>query len=533
MRKEVLFGADARKGILAGVNKIVDAIKVTMGASGKTVLIGNAFYGNDGLVNEPTIITKDGYTCAKHFQLSDQLEQRGAMLVKEAAFKTVEEAGDATTATTVLAGALINGGMKLVDEGANSQEVKKGIDKAVELFIQELKEIAVPVAGDNNRILQVATVSANNDAVIGKYIADAYEKIGHDGVIDVTTSNGLTTNIKVADGFKFDKGWVSPLFVTNKAKEIVEFEEPLILLYDKRINHHSQVEAALNIAIQRGRPMLIICEDAEGQGLAFLGMNNVQQRIRVCVVKSPSFGDERRDYMEDMAKLTGGSYISDLNGFDIKEVIFNQLGSAKKVIVTKEETVIIGGQGVKDDVDELVNDLKMNLAEAKTQDDKAPIEKRIARLTGGVAVIEVGAATESELGEKLDRYDDAIRSAKSSISDGIVAGGGTAMLRIAERLAFKKTELTDFEKGQQLVAESLLAPLKQIAENAGLSGDAIFMRVSGLGNTIGYNVKSGQVEDLMESGIIDSAKALRCALVNAASVAGAAITSETVIITVS
>lgn len=532
MRKEVFYGSEARAKILEGVRKIVKAVSVTMGAAGKTVLVGNAFYGNDGLVNEPTVITKDGFSVTKHFELPDQVEQRGALLIKEAAFKTVEEAGDATTATTVLAGALIEGGMKLVDEGANSQEVKKGIDKAVELAISELKQMSVQVAGDNNKVFQVATVSANNDAVIGRYIADAYEKIGHDGVIDIEKSNNVNTKIKVADGFKFDRGYVSHLFVTNKAKEICEFENPLILLYDKRVNHHSQVEAALRISIAEQKPILIICEDAEGDGLAFLGMNNVNKAIRTCVVKSPSFGDERLDYMEDIALLTGGVYVSDLHGLDVKKVTLNELGTAKKIVISKDETVIIGGDGDKEAIETLVNDLKMNLAQAKTEEEKAAIEKRIARLTGGVAVIEVGAATETELGEKLDRYDDAIRATKAAISDGIVAGGGTAFLRIAEKLAFKKTELSDFEKGQQLVTEALVAPLKQISENAGISGEKTLNRVSKLSNTVGYNVKSGEIEDLMESGIIDSSKALRCALVNAASVAGSAITSEAIIITV-
>ncbi len=533
MQKQVFYGKEARQKILAGVQKIVKAVAVTMGSSGKTVLIGNAQYGSDGLMNAPTIISKDGFTVAKHFDLSDQVEQRGALLVKEAAFKTVEEAGDATTATTVLAGALIDGGMKLVDDGANSQEVKRGIDAAVEEVVAELKKMSVQVAGDNNKIRQVATVSANNDEVIGGYIAEAYEKIGHDGVIDIDKSNSLQTNIKVADGFKFDRGWISPLFLTDRAKEIAEFENPLILLYDKRINHHTQIERALRLSIESNRPLLIVCEDAEGEGLAIMGMNNVQQRIRVCVVKSPSFGSERLDYMQDIALLTGGKYISDLYGLDIKQVEMAQFGTAKKVIVSRDETVIIEGNGNKAEITELVNDLKMNLAQAKTPEDKAPIEKRIARLTGGVAVIEVGAATESELGEKLDRYEDSIRAAKAAISEGIIAGGGTAFLRISEKLSFNKLELTDFEKGKDLVFQSLVAPLKQISENAGLSGDAIFIRVSGLGDTVGYNVKSGEVEDLMKSGIIDSTKALRCALVNAASVAGSALTSECIIVTVS
>jgi chaperonin GroEL len=392
--------------------------------------------------------------------------------------------------------------------------------------------MSVQVAGDNNKILQVATVSANNDEVIGGYIAQAYEKIGHDGVIDVDKSNSLQTNVKVADGFKFDKGWISPLFLTDRAKEIAEFENPIILLYDKKITHHTQIARSLELSIQSNRPLLIICEDAEGDGLAMLGMNNVQQRIRVCVVKSPSFGDGRRDYMEDIALLTGGTYVSDLHGLDVKQVEMAHFGTAKKVIVSRDETVIIGGYGDKQLISELVNDLKMNLVQAKTEDDKAPIEKRIARLTGGVAVIEVGAATETELGEKLDRYDDAIRATKAAISDGIVAGGGTAFLRIADKFSFYDNG-TDFEKGKNFAFGCLFAPIKQILENAGLDSGTIIKNVLLEEGNIGYNLKSGKLEDLMETGIIDSTKALKCALVNASSVAGSAITSEAIIVTVS
>jgi len=532
MQKSVLFNKDARDKILSGVRQITKAVSVTMGASGKCVLVGNSVYGADGLVALPSIVTKDGFTVTKHFELSDPIEQRGAMLIKEAAEKTVQQAGDATTCTVVLAGAMIEEGMKLVNEGANSQELKRGIESAADIVVKELKEMSVQVSGDNNKIFQVATVSANNDKEIGRYIADAYKIIGDDGVIDIEASNGLNTVVKTEDGFKFDNGWISPLFVTNKAKETCEFNDAMVLLYDKSIKHHTQIERALQISINEGKQLLIICEDADGEGLAMLAMNNLQQRIRVCIVKSPEFGDLRRERMEDIAILTGATYMSDLSGLDIKEIELAHFGSAKKVTVSKDETIIIGGNSDLSKVTELVNDLKMNLAEAKTEDEKYPIEKRIARLTGGIAVIQVGAATQSELGEKLDRYDDAVRSTKAAISEGYLAGGGTAFVRISAKHASAFTE-SDFEKGQQLVYAAMNKPLSQIVENSGADHQRILERVYVKTGNEGYNVKSGKVEDLIQAGIIDSTKALRCALINAASVSGVALTSECLIVCVS
>lgn len=533
MQKQVLFGKEAREKIKNGVEKIVNAVSVTMGAAGKCVLIGNAEYGTDGLYSRPTIVTKDGYTVTKYFELPDAVENRGAMIIKEAALKTVDQAGDATTCTCVLAGSIIKSGLEVVNNGANSQEVKKGIEHAVYLAVEKLKQYSIKVSGDNNRIKQVATVSANNDESIGSFIAEAYEKIGHDGIIDIVQSNGRDTIIKVADGFKIDKGWVSQLFVNNKPKDICEFEDAYILLYDKRITHHTQIQRALEICNQRNVPLVIICEDADGEGLATLVMNNVNQRIRVCVVKSPGFGDNRTEQMEDIALLTGGHYVSDIRGINIKEIEEIHFGKAKKVVISKDETVIIGGQGSKALVSSLIDNLKENLKNVKTEEEKYPIEKRIAKLNGGVAVIEVGAATESELGEKLDRYDDAVRATKAAISEGFVAGGGSVFSKISKELSVP-TPQTDFELGVNIVAQSLNAPLIQIIENAGIvKSDGIVKEVRDSNYNIGYNVKTDSVENLIDSGIIDSSKALRCALVNAASVAGVAITSECLIVTVS
>lgn len=531
MNKEVIFGKEAREKLALGAKKITDAVRVTMGAAGKCVLIGNGAYGNDGMVQLPTIVTKDGYTVTKHFELKDVLENRGAMMIKEAAEKTVTQAGDSTTATCVLAESMISEGVSLIDNGANSQELKRGIEKGVELAVEELKKISIPVSGDNNKIFQVATVSANNDPIIGRYIADAFAKIGEEGIIDIQQSKTAETNIKISDGYKWNKGFISPLFVNVPAKETCEFQNPLILLYEKKITHHTQVQRAAELSLQSNRPLLIICEDAEQEGLAFLAMNNYQKRISVCVVKAPEFGEARRESMEDLALMTGGTYISDIRGVGITDIDIKHLGGAKKVVVTKEETVIIEGEGAKEDIEEFVNDLKMNLTQAQTEDEKYVIEKRIARLRGGVAVIEVGAATESELGEKLDRYDDAVRATKAAIAEGYVAGGGTAFARISQTNWVIPSTSISFANGIQLVKNALQKPLLQISENAGLDSKSVLNSVLAESGNVGYNVKSEKVEDLIEAGIIDSTKALRCALTNAASVAGTALISECMIVT--
>lgn len=532
MIKEVLYGKESRDRILAGVQKITKAVGSTMGAAGKCVLIGNAEYGQDGLVNMPTIVSKDGYTVAKHFRLPDAVEQRGSMMVTEAATKTVNEAGDATTCTCVLAGSLIENGMKLIDEGANSQQLKKGMDKALEYVVDELKKMSTPVKGDIERIRQIATVSANNDKVIGDLIADAYSKIGDAGIIDIEASNGTSTEIKISDGFKIDRGWISPLFVTNKAKETCEFDNPLILLYDKKVTHHTQIERAIGISIQENKPLLIICEDSEEEGLAYLAINSYQQRFRACAVKSPEFGNLRREWMEDIALITGGDYVSDLHGLDIKEVELSNLGQAEKVIISATETIIRGGKRDSEKYDEMIADLQMNLVQAKTEDEKYPIEKRIARLKSSVAVIQVGAATETELKEKLDRVDDSVRSTRAAIAEGFVCGGGTAFMRITPPITiFGRDE--NIMKGADLIFNSLRKPLIQICENAGVNSKEVYLKVSCETGDMGYDALTGEIVDMVEAGIIDSTKALRCALTNAVSVAGMVLTSECSIITIS
>lgn len=567
MTKTVLYGKEAREKLLNGVIKITDAVRVTMGSSGKCVLIGNASYADGFVIQHPTQITKDGYTVTKHFNLPDLVENRGAMLIKEAAQQTVNEAGDATTCTCVLAEAIISEGVKLIDAGANSQEIKRGIDSAVEKVVNRLKEISIPVADDNEKIFNIATVSANNDTSIGRMIADAYKKIGPHGVINIEASKGLETEIKLSDGVKIDRGWISNIFVNRRDKETCEFEDCLIFLYDKRITHYTQLQRVLELHMQKGNPLLIICEDVDEQGLGFLAVNVAQQRIKACAIKSPAFGDARREWMEDLELLTGATYISDLKGVGIKDIEFEHFGYAKKVIVSKNETVIIGGN-IDQKHEDFVADLKMNLTQCKTEDEKYPIEKRIARLTGGVAVIQVGAATEPELTEKLDRFDDAVRATKAAIAEGYVAGGGLAFLRIGAELkrgifinmdaveaitaeqalkifhqtgnVFHKlinpikttsTNENDQDKGEQLIFDILSKPFKQMMDNVGWDAEKRFNDVLINTNTtnMGYNTRTGELTDLIKSGIIDSTKALRCAIQNAASIAGMFLTTECLI----
>lgn len=530
MTKTVLFGADARQKIMTGVKKITDAVRVTMGASGKCVLIGEAMYHDGFLKPLPTIISKDGFTVTKHFSLADPVENRGALMVKEAAYRTVQAAGDATTNTCILVDAIVTAGMELVDAGANSQELKKGIDAAVTCAVDELKKMSILIGDDNDKIFQVASVSANNDPAIGRLIADAFKKIGPEGNIDIQQGKGTQTEIRISDGYKWNQdGWVSPLFINNKEKQVCEFTNPLILMYQNRILSHDQVMRAAEIAKAQQKPLFIICEGAQENGLAFLAMAAYERTLQVCVVKAPGFGEQRRIDMEDIALLTGGDYISDTRGLNIKEIEPQNFGRAAKVVVTKDEITIIGGCNIPSQLEKLLNELRMNLTQAKNEDERAPIEKRIAKLTGSVAVIEVGAATETEMNEKLDRFDDAVRSTKAAISEGFVAGGGTAFMRVADKLEIDGSASSDFQKGQNLVREVLSVPLKQMASNAGVDVKKIYDQVWAATENTGYNTKSGQIEDLVKAGIIDSTKALRCALVNAASVAGMLIICECVL----
>ncbi|HEX2608725.1 MAG TPA: molecular chaperone GroEL [Flavisolibacter sp.] len=516
MLKKTKYGSDARLKILEGVRKIAAAVKCTLGPSGRCVLISQSMVVDYGIHNLPIKITKDGYNTTRAFEINDEpFEQAGVLMVKEAAQKTVDMAGDGTTSTVILTEAIAEKGIELIEKGANPMELKRSIDKAVEVLTGQLKALSTPIKGNIDRIRQVATISANNDPEIGGWIADAFAKIGDDGIIDLEASKGVRTEIKISDGYKWDQSWTSPMFITNREKQIVEMEDPFILIYHNRINHHTQIIKALEMC-QGVRPLLIICEDAVEEGLAFMVLNSLKGMVKVCAVKAPSFGEDRRIEMEDIAMLTGADYISDVRGINIKEIKKDNFGTAKKVIVTKDETIIIGGGGNKDSIESHINELRANLEEAKNEDEKFPIEKRIAKLKGGVAVIQVGAATETEMKEKLDRFDDAVRATKAAISEGYVAGGGTTYLRI--------------RSGNEIVDHALDAILKQICDNAGVNADQITKQVKGAAGNIGYNAKTDKIEDLVESGVIDPTKVIRCAITNAASSAGMILTTESMIV---
>jgi chaperonin GroEL len=519
MNKKTLYGAEARAKLLSGVKKIAAAVKVTLGPMGRNVLISQSMVIDYGIHNLPIHITKDGYTTTRAFEINDDpFEQAGVLMIKEAAQKSVDQAGDGTTTTVVLAEAIVAKAIESIDKGANPVELKRSIDKGVLEVVAQLKAMATPIKGNIDRIRQIATISANNDAEMGGLIADAFAKIGEEGIIDLEAGQSVSTEIRIAQGYKWEKSWVSPHFINNKEKQICEFENPAILLYDKKITHHTQILRTLELINKHGgRPLLIVCEDAEGEGLATLAINTLQQRFKICIVKAPEFNEKRREAMEDIAMLTGASYVSDIRGIDIKEVEWDHFGHAEKVLVTRDETIIIGGRGNKEGVENLLNELQMNLAIAKNEDEKYPIERRIAKLKGGVAVISVGAATETEMKEKLDRFDDAVRAVKAALSEGYIVGGGTAFLRI--------------QTSSDIINDILSVPLLQICNNSGVEAKAwsITMDVKASAGNIGYNAKTNSIENLIDAGVIDPVKVLRCAITNAASSAGMIITTEALI----
>lgn len=520
MNKVVLFDNEAREKILQGVKKISAAVKVTLGASGKCVLISNAVHGDYQLHQLPILVTKDGYTVTKHFNLSDPIENVGAKMIKDAAQKTVYEVGDGTTTTTVLAEALIETGIEYINSGINSLEIKKDIDAGVESIINKIKAMAVPVRGDIEKVRQIATVSANNDTEIGDLIAEAVTKIGDDGVIDIETSKTSTTSVTVDDGFKFDKGVLKDWFITNRAKNECELIEPYIFLFDRPITTMKAIAPILQKVVENKKPILIICDDMDGEALALLTMNVAERKISACVVQSPQFNNSKKETMDDIAAVTGATYVSNQAGIDIENVQLKHLGTARKVVISKDSTIIIGGDKNKEEYDDLFSNLKMNLVDAKTEEEKEALEKRIARLQGGVAVISVGGATEVEMGERRDRVEDAVRATKAAIAEGYVPGGGTA---------FVKCFVEGETPGEKVIYNAILRPMLQICENAGKNGEDYLPTIKSGGINIGYNVKTDKVEDMVTAGVIDPVKALRCSLINAASVAGMVLTSQCLI----
>ncbi len=533
MQKRILTSKEARAGIYAGVKKVSDAVVSTLGPMGRNAIISRCFPSQTGMQYYMPFVTKDGVTVSRNITLDDQIENTGANLIKQAAEKTMLDAGDGTTTTCLLMKVILEKGIELVDAGANPQELKKGIDAAVKYVVEELKKMAVPIDGDIEKIRAVATVSANNDSVIGDLIAEAFSKIGSDGVIDIEESKSEKTEIIISDGIKIKRGWESQYFITDKAKMECVLIDPYILLYDKKISTMAQFENVLMPLIEGGKSLLIVCSESDGEALAALAMNANNGTFRSCIIKCPEFGDKQREAMEDLAAITGATYISDEKGRALKSITDKDFGHAKKIIIGKNETSIITPKGNKKQLTELLNNLKMDLTKAGTE-EKEQIEKRIAKLSGSVAVLSVGAATEVEMREKKDRCDDAVRATKAAISEGFTGGGGLSFFNISlfQGLLDKMNENESYIKGFILVIDTLKEPMKQICNNAGIDPQIkIDLMLDNRHNfNVGYNAKTNTVEDLIEAGIIDPVKVLRCSLENAASAAGMILTSETLIV---
>jgi chaperonin GroEL len=536
MERKVIYGIEGLKAIKKGIDKVATIVGSTLGPRGRTVLISMATGYDDrgGLNYLPLHSTLDGVTCARSMTLSDGIENIGAKLIREAAEETLRLAGDGTSSTCVLMQAIVEKGLELVEAGVNVMELKKGIESAVEYVVSQLKEQAIMVGDDLDKIKQVATVSAHNDIAIGELIAEAYSKIGVDGVIDIQAANIPKTELKTEAGFKFNKGMLSPYFITDQSKNEAVLEEPYILLYDKTITTYIQIQPVLTQVMQANKSLLIICEDSEGEALAVAALNTYQKRIKCCIVKAPNFGHEKRETMEDAAISTGSLYVSELKGVGLKEVKLNHhVKLAKKAIITADSTIIIGGERDEKKYQDYILNLRANLALAETDEDREHIEKRIARLVGGVAVISVGGVTETEMKEKLDRIDDAVRATKSAIQEGYVIGGGCAFLKIPPSIERYDTAKSQSQsKGWDLVYNAVKSPIKQICLNAGIDYVDVLDKVELTDKNLGYNAKDEKVEDLIAAGIIDPVKVLRCSLQNAASAAIVALTSGGLIVDV-
>ena len=516
MAKEIIFSDDARNKLYAGVRKLNDAVKVTMGPRGRNVLIQKSF-------GAPAI-TKDGVTVAKEIELKDTLENMGASLVREVASKTNDQAGDGTTTATVLAHAIFKEGLRNVTAGANPIEVKRGMDKFSAAVIEELKKSSKKVSG-KKEIAQVATISANNDSAVGDLIADAMERVGKDGVITVEEAKSINDELNVVEGMQFDRGYLSPYFITNAEKMLVELSSPLVLLFDKKITNLKDLLPVLEQVQKSGKPLLIIAEDIEGEALATLVVNKLRGVLNISAVKAPGFGDRRKAMLEDIAILTGGTVISEELGRTLESASMADLGQAERIVIDKDNTTIVGGTGKKKDIDARVLQIKAQIAETTSDYDKEKLQERMAKLSGGVAVIKVGAATETEMKEKKDRVDDALNATKAAVDEGIVIGGGAALIRagLSVKLALSGDELI----GADIVKRALFAPLRQIAENAGFDAGVVANKVEqGSDKKFGFNAANGEYVNMFEAGIIDPVKVERIALQNAVSVASLLLTTE-------
>ena len=522
MAKDITYNVEAREALKRGVDQLADAVKVTLGPKGRNVIIDKK-YGAPH-------ITKDGVTVAKEIELKDAAENLGAQLVKEVASKTGDQAGDGTTTATVLAQAIVGVGLKNVTAGANPLDLKRGIDKAVAAVVAEIKKNAVVVGNDFNKIEQVATVSANNDAEIGKLIADAMRKVSKDGVITIGEAKGMDTTIDVVQGMQFDRGYISPYFVTNTEEMLVEMDKPYILIYDKKISNLKELLPVLEPAVQSGRPLLIIAEDVDSEALTALVVNRLRAQLKICAVKAPGFGDRRKEMLEDIAILTGGTVISEEKGFRLDQATIEMLGTAETITVSKDNTTIVNGAGNKEAIAARVGQIKAQIAATKSTYDKEKLQERLAKLAGGVAQLNVGAASEVEMKEKKDRVDDALSATRAAIEEGIVPGGGVMYIRAQAALENLKGANEDEQTGIEIVRRAIEEPLRQIVANAGEEGAVVVDKVRAGKADFGYNARTDKYENLFEAGVVDPAKVTRVALENAASVAGMFLTTECVIV---
>jgi len=518
MAKKIQFDIQAREGLKRGVDALANAVKVTLGPKGRNVIIGKSFGGPQ--------VTKDGVTVAKEIELEDALENMGAQMVKEVASKTNDLAGDGTTTATILAQSIVTEGLKNVTAGANPMDLKRGLDKAVEIIVEDLNKSAKTVGNSSEKIQQIASISANNDNSIGNLITEAFEKVGKEGVITVEEAKGTDTYVDVVEGMQFDRGYLSPYFVTNSEKMESDLENPYILLYDKKISAMKDLLPILEPVAQSGKPLLVIAEDVDGEALATLVVNKLRGALKIAAVKAPGFGDRRKAMLEDIAILTGGTVISEERGFNIENTTIEMLGTAERVTIDKDNTTIVNGAGEKKSIDERVNQIKSQIETTTSDYDKEKLQERLAKLAGGVAVLYVGAASEVEMKEKKDRVDDALHATRAAVEEGIVAGGGVALIRSRKELGKIKALNDDELTGIQIISRALEAPVRTIVENAGGEGSVVVAKIIEGKGGFGYDAKSENYVDLFESGIIDPKKVTRVALENAASVAGMILTTE-------
>ena len=521
MAKNISYNVEARDALKRGVDQLANAVKVTLGPKGRNVIIDKKFGAPH--------ITKDGVSVAKEIELADAAENLGAQLVKEVASKTGDQAGDGTTTATVLTQAIVSVGLKNVTAGANPMDLKRGMDKAVSAIVAHIKAQSEEVGNDFDKIEQVATVSANNDAEIGKLIADAMRKVSKDGVITIGEAKGMDTTIDVVQGMQFDRGYISPYFVTNTETMEVEMDRPYILLYDKKISNLKELLPVLEPAVQSGRPLLVIAEDVDSEALTTLVVNRLRAQLKICAVKAPGFGDRRKEMLEDIAILTGGTVISEEKGIKLEAATIDMLGTAETITVNKDNTTIVNGAGDKEAIAARVGQIKAQIVATKSTYDKEKLQERLAKLAGGVAQLNVGAASEVEMKEKKDRVDDALSATRAAIEEGIVAGGGVAYIRAQAALEGLKGENEDEQTGIEIIRRAIEEPLRQIVANAGKEGAVVVDKVRAGEADFGYNARKDVYENLKEAGVVDPAKVTRVALENAASIAGMFLTTECVI----